>query len=496
MASMTGYDLSVRQGLNQKGISNDRISYDPSKGVMVDGRFFMNPDKVYQGSSFTSGQNFNNAWNKYSQSQTKPQANSPYNVGVKDQMVVSGYDPSKIGYNNGYVTYNGQNFMQPQSNRNGTTYTTQGDFNQANRNYNINQQIQDIQNWKQPDNPYTQQITDQIKQLQDMIANQQYTDPYGTAEYAAYKAQSDRRAQDGIRAAQEALGSAGFGRSTTLGERAQGIQNSEAEYLETQVIPQIIANEQARRQQQYQNAMSLLNPMMQQQGFNYQQGRDQFGDLQSILGMLTGEDQRQLQNELAIGDMTGQFRGGNTMAQRQANWNAYMDMVNQTGNLGTGPKDNWQQLQNNAYAGDNTLRGQELKNMLQQQGLDRLWQNAQATGFVTKELASATGLSEGTPLFEAQMQLENLALNQAQFQRQLDNDYYSQQIEAYNQQLRAQGQEPAANDYYSTVNNMIQRDKDKKITNKTEVARFIEQTGLSSNEMRKLYAYAEIEVPK
>ncbi|OVE53227.1 hypothetical protein, partial [Chryseobacterium mucoviscidosis] len=81
------------------------------------------------------------------------------------------------------------------------------------------------------------------------------------------QAQADRRAQAGTRAAQEALGSAGFGRSTALGERAQGIQNEQTEYLETQVIPMILQNERAKQQQVYDNLANLLNPLMQQQGY-------------------------------------------------------------------------------------------------------------------------------------------------------------------------------------------------------------------------------------
>jgi hypothetical protein len=63
------------------------------------------------------------------------------------------------------------------------------------------------------------------------------------------------------------MGSAGFGRSTALGERAQGIQNTANEYLQTQVLPQLMAAAQAEKQQQLQNQMSMLDPLMQQQQF-------------------------------------------------------------------------------------------------------------------------------------------------------------------------------------------------------------------------------------
>ena len=159
----TGYNYSVRQGLNKMGVDNSRIGYDPKMGVTVDGRSFIMPDKVHGNTSFTNEQNFNSAWGRFNQQQqpTAPKPNGQYNVGVRDQMSSYGYDPSKIGYNNqtGYVTYNGQNWGQGQ-NTGGMVYQTPQQFGESNRNWNINQNMQNIQSWQQPDNPYTQQIQD------------------------------------------------------------------------------------------------------------------------------------------------------------------------------------------------------------------------------------------------------------------------------------------------------------------------------------------------
>src|SRR5690606_37191765 len=82
----------------------------------------------------------------------------------------------------------------------------------------------------------------------------------------AAQAQANRAAQQYTRAAQEPYGSAGFGRSSAMGERIAGVQNDATEYLMTQVLPQIEAQEQARRQQEFNNIMSALNPLMTQQG--------------------------------------------------------------------------------------------------------------------------------------------------------------------------------------------------------------------------------------
>jgi hypothetical protein len=208
MAVSTGYDTGIRAALNQKGISNDQITYNPSQGVMVNGQSFYKPEKVYQGTSYTSANNFNQAWDNYSKNQAQhqpAQQTQPYN-----------YNP-----------------------------------------YASNSQINN--------NPYTSQTDQVIQQLLNYGQNQQNFNPYGTSSYQAAQAQANRSAQQSTRAAQEAYGSAGFGRSKGLGERVAGINNDATEYLMTQVLPQIEAQEQARRQQEYNNILSALTPLMGQQ---------------------------------------------------------------------------------------------------------------------------------------------------------------------------------------------------------------------------------------
>lgn len=63
--------------------------------------------------------------------------------------------------------------------------------------------------------------------------------------------------------------------------------------------------------------------------------------------------------DLAEGGLTGQYNGASTLAGKQANWNAYLDMVDRTGNLGKGPAQNWTNLVNNANAGGQTLSGRQ-----------------------------------------------------------------------------------------------------------------------------------------
>lgn len=209
MAVSTGYDTGIRNSLTQKGISNDRISYDQNKGVMVDGQSFMKPDKVYNGTSFTNQGNFNSAWDAYSKAQQHPAQTTTAQTGGQQ------YNPySQVGQQN----------------------------------------------------PYTSQADDIIKQLLNYNQNQPAFDPYSSAGYAAAQAQAGRAAQASTRSAQEAYGSAGFGRSTGLGERVAGINNDSTEYLMTQVVPQLQAQEQARRQQEYNNQVTSLQQLMSQQG--------------------------------------------------------------------------------------------------------------------------------------------------------------------------------------------------------------------------------------
>lgn len=320
MASPSGYGSNVRQSLVSNGVSNNDIGYNKTNGyVTVKGQDFMKPSKVLDGVSYDTLNNFNNAWNSYNKSQTQPSTSGYSTTGTtstpsyvpqgmtstRDALNSYGIDNSRIGYNNGATTVDGRYFGTPSINMGGTTYYDQTGFNNALGNYQIGDMKQQILgNTQLPENAYTAQIDALMKQL-NQSANTQNVDAYGTPEYAAYQAQADRRAQAGTRAAQEALGSAGFGRSTALGERAQGIQNEQTEYLETQVIPMILQNERAKQQQVYDNLASLLNPLMSQQGYTDQRSLQNLQNQYNALGMLTSEQQRGLDNRRADAAYTG-----------------------------------------------------------------------------------------------------------------------------------------------------------------------------------------------
>ncbi|OPG91348.1 hypothetical protein B2I21_35200 [Chryseobacterium mucoviscidosis] len=322
MATPSGYGSNVRQSLVSNGVNNNDIGYNKANGyVTVKGQDFMKPSKVLDGVSYDTMNNFNNAWNSYNKSQTQPSTSGYSTTGTtsspsyvpqgmtstRDALNSYGIDNSRIGYNNGATTVDGRYFGTPSINMGGTTYYDQTGFNNALGNYQIGDMKQQILgNTQLPENAYTAQIDALMKQL-NQGANTQNVDAYGTPEYAAYQAQADRRAQAGTRAAQEALGSAGFGRSTALGERAQGIQNEQTEYLETQVIPMILQNERAKQQQVYDNLANLLNPLMQQQGYTDQRSQQNLQNQYNALGMLTSEQQRGLDNNRADASLTGTY---------------------------------------------------------------------------------------------------------------------------------------------------------------------------------------------
>ena len=240
------YTTSVRQSLRDKGIPDADITYDqPTNTVNVRGQAFLRPSRNYSGTTFDTADNFNNAWQAYS----KPQQNfaAPTMAGAQIGMGAS---------------------AQP-------SYTSP-------------QPTQQPSNPTQ--NPYDKQYGDLLGALMKQAQNPTPIDInsiYSSPQYQAIQAQQQRAAQQGIRGAQESMGASGFGRSTALGERAQSIQNQANEYMQTQTLPQLIAQEQQRQQQQLQNQMAMLGQLRDQQGL-YDTRYNTANNLALQQGELTG----------------------------------------------------------------------------------------------------------------------------------------------------------------------------------------------------------------
>ena len=425
---MAGYDIGVRSRLNKEGVSNDRISYDQTNGVMVDSKSFMKPSKVYQGTAYTDNTGFNKAWDTFNKAQQPP---AP--------------------------------IVQPTPNYGKTPEVTQQYDSYA-------------QTYK---NPETEKVNTVIQQLLNYGKNQQNFDPYSSSGYAAAQAQAQRSAQANTRAAQEAYGSAGFGRSTGLGERVAGINNASTEYLLTQVVPQLEAQEQARRQQEYNNILNALSPLMDQQGRSdklVQQNQDNAfrkGDLlgsyndprlddlynqvlqqKDAYGAAKTAEERQQANASAnaIRALIDQLGGDSSLVganinstqanankgnfgqktlggqaqdlqNRQANLGAAMDVSNLTGSVVT-PQNDWTGLYRQAADGGlgQTLEGQQVSSGLvsEQQNRDLSTREAamrewQTTGYATPAVAQVLGVPEGTPTSDQSYRQATLTLDQDKF---------------------------------------------------------------------------------
>lgn len=217
--------------------------------------------------------------------------------GVRNELNARGIDNDRIGWNQntGYVTIDNQNFLKPQANVNWTTYADPTAFDQAYNMYTSNQKLNTAQQGveqrlNQPAaNPYDDQINNILAQFYNKISNQTPYDPYSSPEYAAYQAQAQRSADQGIRAAQESMGAAGFGRSTNLAERAQGIQNNANEYMELQVIPQLRAAHAQQQQQELANLGSYLEALTGQQGRFDTRTQQGLQNTMDYMGYLSGQ---------------------------------------------------------------------------------------------------------------------------------------------------------------------------------------------------------------
>lgn len=402
MAITTDPTYQVRQGLVKKGVSPSDIGYKNGY-VTVSGQNFMQPSKVLNGVSYDSQQNFNNAWDSYQKAKTQP-ATSSYTPSAS-------YAPT-------------------------TATPTVSQYNP----YSTN-------------NPYDTQYNDLLSSLLKQSQQPQQVsvgDVYNSPQYAAYQAQAQRDSQAATRAAQESMGASGFGRSTALAERAQGIQNDANNYLQTQVLPQLIAQQQNERQQQLQNQLAILGQLQSAQG-TYDTRYNNAQDLALQKGQVTGN-----YVDPAISSLIGQIlqqkqnygSATDAMGRQQASTNAD-SLRSQLAAMGVDPSlfganQTLAQAQANmSNAGSPTLAAQQQQfnqdttmaeltgkmpdgtptNAYQQQQLANLWTVAEQTGIIPNELADMYGLPRGTQTQAAKQFALNYALDQKQTNASVANMY-------------------------------------------------------------------------
>lgn len=423
--STTGYDQSIRQLLQGKGVDNNAIGY--SNGyVTVNGQNFIKPAKTYNNTAYDSAQNFNNAWNTYQQSLKQPTATASTTTATA---TTPNYSPTA-----GSAITAASNYAQ---NSTPTTSTT-------------------TYNPYSTSNPYDKQYSDLLSSLLQQAQNPtsvNVNEIYSSPQYAAYQAQAQKQAQQAIRSAQEAFGASGFGRSSELAQSAQGIQNDANTYLDTQVLPQLIAQAQSDQQQKLQNQLSMLGQLQQAQG-TYDTRYNNAQDLALQKGQLTGNyvdpATSALINQI-LQDKQNYASATTPEARAQANADANA-VRSQLAAMGIDPSlfgadQTLAQAQGNlSKAGTPTLAAQQQTfdqnmanrqqtlnetqvmaeltgklpdgtptNQYQQQQLANLWTLADQTGVIPDTLADMYGIRHGTPTQAA----KQFALNYAQDQQQL-----------------------------------------------------------------------------
>lgn len=231
------YDVGVRSYLTGKGVPGTDIGFDKNSGnVTVKGQNFYKPELNMSNTTYSNQTNLDNAYNTYSKSlQPSPTAGNAMPGAAVGAM--AGIPKTGIPQT--------ETVAAPKTMMSSTSTTTPS---------------------KKPayTNPYVTQYEDIMKRLDESNkAMQQPVDIYSTPEYAAVKANQDKAAKQSTRVAQESMGASGFGRSTNLQDRAQGIQNEANDYLQTQLVPQIQNALTNKNQQQYNNLLQQFNTIYQ-----------------------------------------------------------------------------------------------------------------------------------------------------------------------------------------------------------------------------------------
>jgi hypothetical protein len=378
---VSGMDFGIRKGLVDRGVSDADIGFNKSNGwVTIGDKDFIKAPKNYNGTTYTTEQDFNSAWNTHQKSNQQPDPN---------RFNAMHMNPSGV---TGRITAASNPTPQAQAIPGYTPFNT--------------------------NNPYDPKFDSLLSSLLNQANNPTPVDVnaiYASPQWAAYQQNAEKSAQQGIRAAQESMGASGFGRSTGLGERAQGIQNDATSYLNTQVLPQLMSQAQADKQQQLQNQMAVLGQLGNQQGvfdtrFNnannlaIDQGQltgkylspEARSTIDQIIGLgeawKTGTPEQRAQfsaeaNRLrgqlqALGVDPSQFGANLTTEQRRAN-------VGQAGVATLDATNIMAQLTGKLPNGQKTSAQQQLE-------LTNLWKVAEQTGKIPDALATLYGLPKGT----------------------------------------------------------------------------------------------------
>lgn len=410
-----------------------------------------------------------------------------YNQSVRTLMNNAGYDNSKIGYNNsnGYVTYNGQNFMKPQMNVNGTTFTDQASFDKAHQAYqNSLPKPQNTATTAAPKvtpvatAPNASPVTypgvsagtqtapsapasnavpnynDIIAQVYNKISNPQPYDVYSSPEYAAAQSAANYAAHQAIGQGQEALGASGMARSSDLARFAQNAQNEQNQRLLTQVVPQLISQHNELQQQQLNNLSSLLSPIMQGQQFDFNKQQD----IANLTGNFTSPDVQNLVNRILQDKQRYASANPNDRNKLSADANSARSALAAMGYDPSlfGANETIQQAQGNVGSlGVPTLEAQKFKYQQEQDALANAFKNADTTGVIGPVLGAQYNLPANTPTLQAKQLSQNYAVDamNAQTSRMNANTNAAQQAWAQDPNNPAYKLQQAQAGYYTDHGN-------------------------------------------
>lgn len=278
-------------------------------------------------------------------------------TGIRKYLNDQGYKDDQITYGNGNVMLNGKNFYSATPEADGSTYASAGALQNALKQYNgtdITSKANNLNNTMY--NNVTAQPF-QFKQQQspfsyDQNSDVQYQNALKSALANAHQASNNAQSQ---------LGARGIGNSSIASNMANQIQQKAVGDVTTNVLPSLI-------QQAYQRYQDQNNNDYRNQVANYGAQQDQFKNQSALSNYFNGLGQQDVDNQYRDGQAADQ--------QKQSNWNAYLQSVGLTGDLGTGPKSDYSLLGGNS--GNRSLAGQEFDQSkgVQDAGLTGLYNGA------------------------------------------------------------------------------------------------------------------------
>lgn len=295
-------------------------------------------------------------------------------MGYRDYLKGRGIKDDEITYDKGNIYAKGKYFGSATPREDGRTYGDVNALNQAYNQYNVSD------------------LTDTVK------AN--LSKP--RAQFS-YNVQADPLYQNALQAAQRSAQTAGNNASVRLG--ARGIGNSQ----------QALTTENQIQQRSVADVNSNILPQLMSQAYSRYSDEQNREDARNrdILG-LAGT-----YNNLGQQYEDNQYRTGQAAEQRkQNNWNAYLQSVGLTGDLGTGPKNTYQLLGDRS--GNLSMAGQKYKDDLAQQSIENTYKtNAQAIQQQNANTSASNSARLGTKANETAAAKEN-KVSTAQF-----NDIYT-----------------------------------------------------------------------